>query len=683
MQRPTVRLRAVLFAFAFAAGVLPAQEKKRLTAEDVITAPRVSDPQVSPDGKTVLYAVGEPSLDANRVVTQLWTVPADGGEGKPLTKGKGANEGRWSPDGKRVAYVGRTDEGPQLFVMNADGTDAKQVTKLHSGAGGPVWSPDGARILFTAEVWTDAGDDAGQRAKAKAIEESGVKAQVFDGLLFRHWSSFTDGKRSQLFAVDVASGKVVQLTKEARNAPPFSLGGPPDYAWSADGSKVYYTRGPAAAVEAWSTNADLCVVPSDGSGAAKNLTQTNLGWDGSPCVSPDGKYVAFRSQARDGYESDLFRLMLLDVATGAVRRLAPTIRNGIEELFWKPESNGLVVSTQSEGTHAWFDVDLDGSAASEVYAGGNAFSVSPAPDGSFFVAAHASLVKPTELYRLERAGGATKRLTTHHEAWTAARAMPTRSAITWNGGLKEKAHGWLVYPPDFDDSKQYPLIVFIHGGPQGAWMDGWSTRWNPAIFAAAGYVVFAPNPHGSTGYGHDYCEQISGEWGGAVYDDILRGVDAVVAEGYVDPSRMGAAGGSYGGYMVNWILGHDHRFKALVSHAGVYDLESMYGSTEEVWFPEWEFKGPPWENRELYEKWSPHRFAAAFKTPTLVIHGELDYRVPVAQGLQLFTTLQRQGVPSRFLYYPDEGHWILKPKNSRLWNATVMDWFDRHLKAAK
>jgi dipeptidyl aminopeptidase/acylaminoacyl peptidase len=225
------------------------------------------------------------------------------------------------------------------------------------------------------------------------------------------------------------------------------------------------------------------------------------------------------------------------------------------------------------------------------------------------------------------------------------------------------------------------MIVFIHGGPQGAWMDGWSTRWNPAIYASAGYVVFAPNPHGSTGFGHAFCEQISGDWGGAVYEDIVRGVDAVVAQGYVDAGRIGAAGGSYGGYMVNWILGHDHRFKALVSHAGVYNLESMYGATEELWFPEWEFKGPPWENRELYERWSPHRFAAAFKTPTLVIHGELDYRVPVTQGFELFTALQRQGVPSKFLYYPDEGHWVLKPRNSRLWNETVMGWFDRFLRA--
>ena len=686
MNRPSVLILVSIAFAAFLTGGAAAQEaspRTQLKAEDVITAPRVNDPQVSPDGKSVLYQVGEPSLETNKVVNHLWIVPVKGGASRKLTNGAGEAEGRWSPDGSRIAYVGRTAEGPQLFVMNADGTDAKQITKLVSGAGGPVWSPNGARLMFTAEVWTSAGDDAGQRAKAKAIEDAGVKAQIWDGLLYRHWSSFTDGKRAQIFAADVSSGAVVQLTKEERSAPTFSLGGPPDYAWSKDGAYVYYTRGPAAAVEAWSTNSDLCMVASDGSATPKNLTVYNVGFDGGPCVSPDGKKVAYRSQARDGYESDLFRLMVLDVATGRATRIGAELQDGVEEYFWKPDSSGLVVTIQEEGSHAWFDVPLGGGALEKIWSGPNGYSASPLPDGGSFVAMHASLVRPAELYHLVRETSAPKRLTFHHQEILERRNLPTARGFIWTGGLDKKAHGWLLTPPDFDATKRYPMIVFIHGGPQGAWMDGWSTRWNPAIYAAAGYVVFAPNPHGSTGYGHPYCEQISGEWGGAVYEDIKKGVDAVLAEGFVDPERMGAAGGSYGGYMVNWILGHDHRFKALASHAGVYNLESMYGSTEETWFAEWEFKGPPWENRELYERWSPHRFAAAFKTPTLVIHGELDYRVPVAQGLELFTALQRQGIPSRFLYYPDEGHWILKPRNSRLWNATVMEWFDRFLKPAR
>jgi dipeptidyl aminopeptidase/acylaminoacyl peptidase len=675
---------ALLGAMASWGAVAQEPARPRLTAEDVITGPRVNDPQVSPDGALVLYQVGEPSLETNKVVNHLWLVPTEGGEPKRLTNGAGEAEGRWSPDGKRIAYVGRTSEGPQLFVMNADGTGADQVTKLFSGAGGPVWSPDGTRILFTAEVWTAAGDDAGQRAEAKARADAGTSAQIWDGLLYRHWSSFTEGKRSQLFAVDIAAKTVTQLTKEERNAPPFSLGGPPDYAWSKDGREVYYTRGAAREVEAWSTNADLCAVAADGSAKPRTLTELNLGYDGGPCVSPDGRRIVYRSQARDGYESDLFRLMMLDLDTGKTVRLGRELPDGVEEYFWKPNGDGLVVSIQEEGSHAWFDVAVKADSPPEkIWSGPNAFAASPLPNGESFVGVHASLVRPAELYRLRRGQNAPVRLTFHQREILERRTLPTRSGIVWDGARGEKAHGWLVLPPDFDAEKKYPLIVFIHGGPQGAWMDGWSTRWNPAIFASAGYVVFAPNPHGSTGYGHAYCEQISGDWGGAVFEDLQKGVDAVVAKGFVDPTRMGAAGGSYGGYMVNWFLGHDHRFKALVSHAGVYNLESMYGATEEVWFPEWEFKAPPWENRELYEKWSPHRFAAAFKTPTLVIHGELDYRVPVTQGYELFTALQRQGVPSRFLYFPDEGHWVLKPRNSRLWNKTVLDWFDSRLKAAR
>ncbi|HYC77982.1 MAG TPA: S9 family peptidase [Planctomycetota bacterium] len=669
----------VLFASLAAAAAAQEATKPRLTAEDVITAPRLSDPQISPDGKVVLYAVGEPSLAENKVVTRLWTVPVEGGAAKRLTEGP-ANEGRWSPDGSKIAYVARAADGPQIFVMNADGGGARQVTKLSTGASGPAWSPDGARILFTSEVRPGLKDDDAQRAKAKEIEDSGVKAQIFDGLLFRHWSSFSDGKRSQLFTVDVASGAVRQLTDEARHAPPFNLGGPPDYAWSRDGKSVYFTRGPAAEVEAWSTNADLCVVSAEG-GTPRNLTPHNLGWDGSPSVSPDGRWVAFRSQARDGYESDLYRLMLLNVETGAIRRVAGALNDGVDEMLWKPESDGLFVSTQEEGSHAWWETELGAFAASKIFSGPNAYSASLGPDGRTFVALHATLTRPPELYRFDGAG--FTRLTFHQKELLEGRAWPTRESRVWTGAGQEKVHGFVTFPPDFDDAKRWPLLLLIHGGPQGAWMDGWSTRWNPAIFASAGYVVFSPNPRGSTGYGHRFVEQISRDWGGRVMEDVLNGVDALVAEGYVDPSRMGAAGGSYGGYLVNWILGHDHRFKALMSHAGVYDLVSMYGSTEELWFPEWEFGGPPWEQPEHYERWSPHRYAAAFRTPTLVIHGELDYRVPVAQGLQLFSTLQRKGVPSRFLYFPDEGHWILKPKNSRLWNATVLEWFDGKLKPAK
>jgi dipeptidyl aminopeptidase/acylaminoacyl peptidase len=674
MSRLPLRVSLVLFACC---ALLAAQ--KTLTAEDVITLPRVGDPQISPSATYIAYSVGEPSLEANKAPRHIWIVPADGSVApRQITHGEGESDPRWSPNGKTIAYIARRDGAPpQIHLMNPDGGCVRQLTTLSTGAGGPVWSPDGSKIAFTSEVWPHLPDDAAQKAEADRKEQEGLKALVFTGLLYRHWSSYNQGKRSQLFVVNVADGATTRLTNENRDVPPFSLGGPPDYAFSADSTKVYFTRGPAAEREAWSTNADLCVVAATG-GEVTNLTANNPGWDGSPAVSPDGAYVAYRSQAREGYESDLFRLMIYVPETGKSQQVEKQLKDGVGDLFFGP-NGGLVYSVERSGSHEWRSAPVGGEFKIRVNPAQNVLGGSIAKNGSMAVV-HASLTAAPEIHRLDPESGTLTRLTSHTLPVLKDRAMPSRESFTWNGGLGETIQGWIVKPPGFDPKTTYPMIVFIHGGPQGAWMDAWSTRWNPAIFASAGYVVFAPNPHGSTGFGHAFCEQISRDWGGAVFEDIKTGVDAVVAQGYVDAARIGAAGGSYGGYMVNWILGHDHRFKALVSHAGVYNLESMYGATEELWFPEWEFGGPPWENRELYEKWSPHRFATAFKTPTLVIHGELDYRVPVTQGFELFTALQRRGVPSKFLYYPDEGHWVLKPRNSRLWNQTVMAWFDQYLK---
>ncbi len=661
-------------------GTLAAQgtTKPTLTADDVITAPRVNDPQVSPDGKSVLYTVGEASFETNKVVNHIWMVPMAGGEPRQITKGTGETEPRWSPDGQLVAFVTKKDGLPQIHVMKPDGSEIRTVTSVSTGASGIVWAPDGKKLAFAADVYPAIEGDAAQKAEDERREKSGVKAQIFTGLLFRHWNAFRDGKRSQIFVANVADGAVTQVTKEDREAPPFNLGGPSDYAFSPDSKLIYFTRGAAPPAEAWSTNADLCAVPAEG-GPVKCLTANNLGWDGSPVPSPDGKWVAYRSQARGGYESDLFRLMLLKVEDGTTRRTATALEDGVDEILWLPNGN-LLVSTEEGGSHAWFEVKPNSDKIEKVWSGPNSYSASLTADAKTAVVVHATLVNPPDLFRFNTETQDFARLTSHGLALTKSRAMPTRAPVTWRGAGNESIQGWVIYPPNFDATKLWPMLAFIHGGPQGAWMDAWSTRWNPAIYAAQGYVVFAPNPHGSTGFGHPFCEQISGDWGGAVYEDIERGLDAMIATGYIDANRLGAAGGSYGGYMVNWLLGHDHRFKALVSHAGVYNLEAMYGTTEEVWFAEWEFKGPPWENPELYRKWSPNQFVAAFKTPTLVVHGELDYRVPVSQGLELFTALQRKGIPSKFLYYPDEGHWVLKPKNGQLWNKTVLEWFDQWLK---
>jgi len=659
----------------FVVGVLSAQSP--LTAETVITLPRVGDPQLHPSGARVVYSVGTPSLETNKSATALWTVGFDGSGSSPVANGAGFSNARWSPDGSMLLGLKSVDGVPQVHVMKADGDGLRAVTTLSTGADAPVWSPDGTRILFMSEVWPGVKGDAAQKAKSAATD--GSSALAFDDLMIRHWNFWRDGRRAQLFTVDVATGAVTQLTDDGFDNPPWSLGGPQAFAWSADGSTVWFTRGQDPKREAWSTDANLASVPSTG-GPVKVWTASNPGYDGGPVPSPDGKRIAYRSQARDGYESDLWRVMILDTTTGVSRRVGKTLPDGVEELAWIGGSEKLAVAVQDAGSHAWFTLDVETDTIEAVHAGPNAYGLSLSTDGKRAALLHASLVQPPEVYAYDVAKASTRRLTTHTKATIAATEMPTRDQMTWKGAHGDTVHGFRVLPPGFKKEDKRPAVVFIHGGPQGAWMDGWSTRWNPAIYAAAGYVVFCPNPRGSTGYGPEFCEQISGDWGGAVFEDLMKGVDALIEEGGVDATRLGAAGGSYGGYMVNWILGHDHRFKALVSHAGVYNLESMYGTTEELWFTEWEFKGAPWEDRTLYEKWSPHRFASAFRTPTLVIHGELDYRVPVNQGLELFTALRRRGVDSRLVVYPDEGHWVLRPRNGARWNREVMGWFDRYLK---
>lgn len=650
-----------------------------LSANDVITGARVSDPQISPDGKHVVYNVGTPSLEKNRTANALWIATLEGAAAPaPMPNGEGLTNPRWSPDSSKLLAVGVVDGVPQVHVIAPDGSGRRAITKVPNGVDAPMWSPDGTRVVFAQEVWPNLPGDEAQRAKNKEVESVKTSAKTYDDLMIRHWNFWRDGKRPQLFVVNVEKGGVVQLTDGDRDNPPWSLGGPQAFAFSGDGARIYFTRGPDPKKEAWSTNADLASVAVTG-GEVTIHTASNPGYDGGPVPSPDGRWVAFRSQARDGYESDLWRLMLLDTKSGAVRRVGKALPDAVEELVWVGGSTTIGVAVQDSGSHAWFLLDIETDELTQVHAGPNAFGVTVSSDGKIAACTQVSLVTPPEVYTYDISKRSAHRVSTHG-AWTKTRLMPTRDQMTWKGAGGAIVHGFRVLPPGFSPEDKRPAIVLIHGGPQSAWMDGWSTRWNPAIYAAAGYVVFCPNPRGSTGYGPEFCEQISGDWGGAVFEDIMKGVDAVIAEGGIDATRLGAAGGSYGGYMVNWILGHEHRFKALVSHAGVYNLESMYGTTEEIWFAEWEFKGAPFEDRTLYERWSPHRFASAFKTPTLIIHGELDYRVPVNQGLELFTTLRRKGVASRLVVYPDEGHWVLKPHNGLKWNAEVMGWFDRYLK---
>jgi dipeptidyl aminopeptidase/acylaminoacyl peptidase len=650
---------------------------------------RVADPQLSPDGRWVAYQVTVPGVPANRNRSQLFVVASAGGEPKQLTNGTSSSTTpRWSPDGRRLAYT----TGGQVWTMSPDGTDPKQLTNISTGASDPVWSPDGRWVAFASDVYPDCADDACNRARDEEAEKNPVKPHVATHLFVRHWTDWKGSKRTHVFVVSADGGAARDLTPGDWDAPPFSLGDPTDYAFSPDSRELAYARN-TDRFEANSTNADIFVVAVAG-GEPKRITGDNKGADRTPRYSPDGRFIAYRSQTTPMFESDRWRLMLYDRQTNRTREVLPNFDAYVEDFTFAPDGKSVYFASGERGEQPVFNASLaDGSVRKLV--GGFNGDVQVSKDSRFLVFTRSTAAAPTEIYTARMDGvvplnGSANQgapLTHHNDAFMQPVALRSAEELTWTGAGGTKVAGWLVKPPDFDPSKKYPLVVLIHGGPQGAWNDSWSYRWNPQVYAGDGYVAFLPNPRGSTGYGQQFTNEISGDWGGRAYTDIMNGVAQVAAMPFVDKQNVAAAGASYGGYMVEWLLGHNDdprvKFKTFVAHAGVFNLESMYGATEELWFPEWEFKGTPWDAPELYAKWSPHRFAKNFKTPTLVTHGELDFRVPVDQGLQLFTYLQRRGVESKLVVFPDEGHWILKPANSLFWYTTVLDWLDAHLKPGR
>ncbi len=684
MKRLTTKAAILALIFVpLTALFAQAQSSKPFTIDDLIVVRRVSDPQLSPDGRWVAYTITDTDKDANRRTTQIYLLSIDGGEPRQLTSAaQSSSSPRWSPDGKRLAFVSAPDGVPQVWTMEIAGGEPKKVSNVAMGAGSPVWSPDGRWIAFTSDVYPECATDDCNRERDRKASESKVKAKIADRLLFRHWTSWKEGKRSHVFVVSSEGGAARDLTPGDYDAPPFSLGGPADYDFSPDSKELAFARN-TDKVEAISTNGDIFIIPVEG-GEARRVTAGNAGNDLSPKYSPDGRYIAYRSQQRAGFEADKWRLMLYDRKTGQSRSLTEQIDLSAESIAFSPDGSKIYFGAGERGRHPIYEVSTSGGAPRKLIADGTYDDLQVSRDGKTFVMTRNSLTRPVELFKSSSDGSQITQLTRTNEAALAAFNLKPAEEVTWAGADGAKIHGFVVKPPNFTPTRKWPMIVLIHGGPQGAWNDAWSYRWNPQVFASAGYVVFAPNPRGSTGYGQKFTDDISGDWAGKVYKDIMTGVAHVASMPYVDRERVGAAGGSYGGYMVNWILGHnDHpdvKFKALVSHAGLFNLMSMYGATEELWFVEWEFKGTPWTNPDMYSRWSPHHHVKNFNTPTLVIHGELDYRVPVGEGLQLFTALQRQGVPSKLLYYPDEGHWVLKPQNSELWYDTVLGWFDTYLK---
>jgi dipeptidyl aminopeptidase/acylaminoacyl peptidase len=655
---------------------------------DMMLVRRVSDPQLSPEGKTVAFVIGDVDKAGNRVVSQIYTVPADRPNTVPrqLTTGTSSNSSpRWSPDGRLIAFT----TGGQIWTMEPDGNRKRQVTSISTGASNPVWSPDGRRIAFNSDVYPECTNDQCNKAEDARAEASKVQAHTTERLLFKHWNEWRDRKRTHVFVVQSSGGGATDLTPGDFDSPPYAASSGVDYAFSPDSGEIAFLKN-LDKVEATSTNSDI-IVASLSDNKQKNITETNDGYDAGPVYTPDGKYILYRSQATPTFEADRWRIMRYNRSTGETVELTRGFDQQADELVISPDSKTVYFAAGHRGRTTIFTVPVEPDFRLRIATHvkplirnvGTASGVNLSNDGRTLVFLSSTIQVPAELMRASSDGSGVASLTNINESILRYFGLPKAEDVEWKGALNQTIHGFVLLPTFFDATKKYPLIVLIHGGPQSAWMDNWGYRWNPQIFSNAGYVVFMPNPRGSTTYGQKFVNDISGDWGGKVFVDLKNGIADVIKRPYIDRSRIGGAGASYGGYMVDWILGHNNdprfKFKALVSHAGVYNLESMATATEEIWFPNWEFRGMPWQNPAMYARWSPHRFATAFSTPTLVTAGELDYRVPVNQSLELYTTLQLRNVPSKLIIFPDEGHWILKPQNSELWYKSVLDWFHKHL----
>ncbi|HYM13159.1 MAG TPA: S9 family peptidase [Bryobacterales bacterium] len=640
---------------------------------------RISDPQLSPDGATVAFVVETPDLDSNTRPKQIYTVPLAGGAARRLTLEGSLNERpRWSPDSRRLAFISNRSGSSQVWLTDSDGRNARQVTSLSTEAAGVLFSPDGKNLIFTSDVFPDCKDDACNKSRLDARRNSKTKARIYTSLLYRHWDHWDSGRRSHIFVVGVEGGAPRDLTPGPLDAPAWELEAPDGYAISPDGKEVCYVSKPDE-MPAAGTNQELYVVSVE-NGTPKKISN-NPAADTSPVYSPDGRYIAYRAQLRAGYEGDRFRLMLHERATGNVTNLTETFDRWVSGIAWAPDSSKLFFTAGDRGREPIFTIPAAGGAI-RVAVGGDAClsDIQLSRDGKTMIYAGQSGASPVEIFRASSAGGSPLSLTHLNDGVLAEYRTTPFEEIWYDAADGVKVQGLIVKPPDFNPGKKYPLLTLIHGGPQGAWGESWSYRWNAQVFAGAGYVVFMPNPRGSSGFGQAFVDGINGDWGGKAYEDILTGVDAMQKQPYIDSARLAAAGGSFGGYMVDWLLGHTDRFRALVSHDGVFDLRSFALSTEELWFPIWEFKGMPWENPDMYRRWSPSEYVANFKTPTLVIHGEQDYRVDVSQALELFTALEARKVPSKLLLFPDEGHWVLKPQNSLLWYRTFLDWINQWVK---
>jgi len=654
-------------------------EKRAFTLEDAYRVRAVEGLRLSPDGKTIAFGLRTDDLPKAKRVEHIWLMDADGGNARQLTSSeKGESMPAWSEDGKSIAFVSGRDGDDNIYLISTSGGEARKLTNISTGVADPVWSPDGKWIAFASDVYPECGaDDACNKKIEERWSKGPLHAHMADALLYRHWTTWKDGKRTHVLLAEVATGKVRDLTPGDFDAPPFQLGGMTQYDFSPDSTELAFDSNHDKD-QATSTNSDVWVVSLTGNAAPRNITASNPAFDGHPRYSPDGKYIAYQMQKQPGYESDLFRLAIYDRAAGTSRVLTESFRNWVTDFEWAQDSKSVYFDAPVEGDTPVFCVAIDSGKIEQVLLDKSIDAFNVSPDGQRIVYVRRSMEQPTEIFATGWADGkfAGSQPFSHFNQDLENDVDFRPAERMWvKGADGAKVEVLIVKPHNFDPAKKYPLILNVHGGPQFQWQDAY--RSDGQLYAGAGYVTAFPNPHGSTGYGQDFTAEISGDHGGKVFDDLMKVTDELAKLPYVDADRMGAMGWSYGGYMMDWFEGHTARFKAIASMMGVFDLRSMWGATEELWFPEWDYKGLPWTS-DQYEKFSPSYYVKNFKTPCLVISGERDYRVPYTQSLQMFTSLQRMHVPSKLIIYSNAGHWPSWYEMA-LYGTAHLEWFHQYL----
>ena len=675
-------LVALVLAFSLAPLALAASKDPHpFDVRDLVAFDRISEPRLSPDGRWVVFTVSVVDLDANKRRSDLWIVGADGTAARKLTQHEAADTSAlWGPDGRTVYFLSTRSGSSQIWKLSLDGGEAQPVTSLPLDVGSFALSRDGSRIALSMEVFPRTAP-AETKKKLDEVEARKASGKIYESLFFRHWDSWADGRRSHVFVMPAAGGDPVDVMRDMdADAPSKPFGGSDEYTFTPDGKSLVFAARDVGREEAWSTNFDLFVAPIDGSAPPRNLTASNKAWDSYPAFSPDGKTLAYLAMKRPGYESDRFRIVLRAWPDGSDRVLTEGWDRSPSSLAWSADGREIYGVADDLGQTALFAVDAGSGRARPVHANGHVQS--PLAAAGRVIFQMDSLQGPAELYACKPDGSGLQKLTKLNDEKLAAAKLGAPEQFSFKGAHGDAVYAWIVKPVGFDASKKYPVAFLIHGGPQGSFSNDFHYRWNPQAYAGRGYAAIMVDFHGSTGYGQKFTDAINGDWGGAPLEDLEAGLAAALAKyPWMNGDRVAALGASYGGWMINWIAGNwPDRFRCLVAHDGNLDERFAYFATEELWFPEWEHGGTPWDAPAGYAKHNPVDHVNKWKTPTLVIHGGKDFRVVETGGFATFTALQRKGIPSKFLYFPDENHWVLKPQNSILWHDTVLDWLDRWTK---